>query len=53
MFVDFTNLNWAYPKDNLSFRRIDQLVNLTAENELLNFVDAFSRYNLIQISLIN
>ena len=47
MCVDFTDLNKVYPKDNYSLPRIDQLVDSTAGHKLLNFMDAFSRYNKI------
>ena len=45
MCVDFTDLNKAYPKDNLSLPRIDQLVDATARHGLLSFMDAYSGYN--------
>ena len=47
MYVDFTDLNKAYPKDSFPLPRIDQLVNSTAGYKLLTFMDAFSRYNQI------
>ena len=43
--VDFTNLNKAYPKDNFSFPRIDQLVDATAGHHLLSFINAYLGYN--------
>ena len=43
--VDFTDLNCACPKDSFPLPRIDQLVDATAEHELLSFVDAYSSYN--------
>ena len=49
MCVDFTNLNKAYLKDNYPLPRIDQLVDSTAGYRLLNFMDAFSRYNQIRM----
>ena len=39
--IDFTNLNKAYPKDNFSLPRIDQLVDATVGHELLSFMDAY------------
>ncbi|KAG7559073.1 Aspartic peptidase domain superfamily [Arabidopsis thaliana x Arabidopsis arenosa] len=45
--VDFTDLNKACPKDSFPLPRIDQLVEATAGNELLSFMDAFSGYNQI------
>ena len=50
MCVDFTNLNNAYPKDNFPLPIIDQLVDSTAGHKLLTFMDAFSRYNQIQMA---
>ena len=49
MCVDFTNLNKAYLKDNYPLPRINQLVDSTAGHRLLNFMDAFSRYNQIRM----
>ena len=48
--MDFTDLNGAYPKDSFSLPRIDQLVDSTARHKLLTFIDAFSRYNQIQMA---
>ena len=45
--IDFTNLNKACPKDNFPLPRIDQLVDVTVEHELLTFMDAYSRYKQI------
>ncbi|XP_024006401.1 uncharacterized protein LOC112082919 [Eutrema salsugineum] len=45
--VDFTDLNKACPKDCFPLPRIDQVVEATAGNELLSFMDAFSGYNQI------
>ena len=42
MYVDFTNLNKAYPKDSFPLPRIDQLVDSTSGYKLLTFMDAFS-----------
>jgi len=47
--IDFTDLNKACPKDSFPLPRIDQLVEATAGNELLSFMDAFSGYNQILI----
>ncbi|KAI5334812.1 hypothetical protein L3X38_024945 [Prunus dulcis] len=49
MCVDYTNLNWAYPKDSFTLPRIDQLVDATAGHALLSFMDAYSGYNQIFI----
>ena len=47
MYVDFTDLNKACPKDSLLLPRIDQLVDLTTGHKLLSFMVAFSGYNQI------
>ena len=47
MCVDFTNLNKACPKDSFPLPKIDKLVDSTAGHGLLNFMDAFLRYNQI------
>ena len=49
MCVDFTDLNKACPKDSYPLPRIDQLVDSTAGNKLLSFMDAFSGYNQIRM----
>ena len=51
MWVDFTDLNKACPKDSFPLPRIDQLVDSTAEHKLLTFMDAFSRYNQIKMAV--
>ncbi|KFK24493.1 hypothetical protein AALP_AAs49847U000100 [Arabis alpina] len=45
--VDFTDLNKACPKDSFPLPHIDRLVEATAGNKLLTFMDAFSGYNQI------
>ncbi|XP_024009474.1 uncharacterized protein LOC112084555 [Eutrema salsugineum] len=45
--VDFTDLYKACPKNSFLLPHIDRLVEATAGNELLLFMDAFSRYNQI------
>ena len=50
MYVDFTDLNRACPKDSYHLPRIDTLVDSTARHELLSFMDAFSGYNQIKMS---
>ena len=42
MCVDFTNLNKACPQDPFPLSHIDQIVDSTAECDLLCFLDAFS-----------
>ncbi|XP_013629770.1 PREDICTED: uncharacterized protein LOC106335718 [Brassica oleracea var. oleracea] len=47
--VDFTYLNKACPKDSYPLPSIDHLVESTAGNEMLTFMDAFSGYNQIMM----
>ena len=49
MFVDFTDLNKACPKDSYPLPRVDVLVDSTAQHQLLSFMDAFSGYNQIRM----
>jgi len=48
--VDFTDLNKACPKDCFPLPHIDRLVEATAGNKLLSFMDAFSGYNQIMMN---
>nr|CAN82734.1 hypothetical protein VITISV_028708 [Vitis vinifera] len=48
--VDYTNLNNACPKDSFPLPRIDQIVDSTAEQGMLSFLDAFSGYHQIPMS---
>ena len=50
MCVDFTNLNKACPQDPFLLPRIDQIVDSTAECDLLCFLDAFSGYHQIKMA---
>ena len=47
--IDFTDVNRACPKDSFPLPRIDLIVDATTGNELLSFMDAFSRYNQISM----
>ena len=47
--VDFRDLNDTSPKDMYVMPITDMLVDSTANNELLSFMDGFSRYNQILI----
>ena len=40
MCIDYTSLNKAYPKDPFALPRIDQVIDSTAGDELLSFLDA-------------
>ena len=51
MCVDFTDLNKACPKDCFPLPKIDQLVDATSGHALLSFLDAFSGYHQIKMSL--
>ncbi|KAG7557031.1 Reverse transcriptase domain [Arabidopsis suecica] len=48
--VDFTDINKACPKDSFPLPHIDRLIESTAGNELLTFMDAFSGYNQIMMN---
>src|SRR6266540_6690264 len=50
IFIDFTKLNRAFPKDDLPLPRIDQLVDSMAGCELLSFLDAYSGYHQVQMA---
>ena len=45
IYIDYTDLNKACPKNSFPIPRIDQLVDTTAGHELFNFMDAYSGYN--------
>ena len=47
LYIDFTDINKACPKDSFPLPRIDLIVDATAGHELLSFMDAFSGYNQI------
>ena len=49
LYIDFTDINKACPKDSFPFPRIDLIVDATAGHELLSFMDAFSGYNQISM----
>ena len=53
MFVDFTNLNKACPKDSYPFPQVDIPVDLTARHQLLSFMDTFSSYKQIKLDEAN
>ncbi|KAG7529934.1 Ribonuclease H-like superfamily [Arabidopsis thaliana x Arabidopsis arenosa] len=50
VYVDFTDLNKAYPKDSFPLPHIDRLVESTSGNKLLSFMDAFAGYNQIMMN---
>ncbi|KAI9156470.1 hypothetical protein LWI28_007262 [Acer negundo] len=47
--VDYTDLNWACPKDSFPLPKIDKLIDSTVGNKLLSFMDAFLGYNQIMM----
>ncbi|KAJ9542341.1 hypothetical protein OSB04_028847 [Centaurea solstitialis] len=47
VWIDFTDLNKACPKDPFPLPHIDAMVDATAGHELLTFMDAYSGYNQI------
>ena len=49
MCVDYTDLNKACPKDSYPLPTIDRLVDGAAGHHILNFLDAYSGYNQIQM----
>src|SRR3954465_11143951 len=51
MCIDYTDLNKACPKDPFALPRIDQIIDSTAGCELLCFLDTYSGYHQIKMSL--
>ncbi|XP_034678873.1 uncharacterized protein LOC117909081 [Vitis riparia] len=51
--VDYTNLNNACPKDSFSLPRIDQIVDSTAGQGMLSFLDTFSGYHQIPMAPVD
>ena len=49
LYIDFTDVNRACPKDSFPLPRIDLIVDATAGHELLSFMDTFSGYNQIRM----
>ena len=47
--IDFTNVNRACLKDSFPLPQINLIVDATAGHELLNYMDAFSGYNQINM----
>ena len=50
VYVDFTDLNWACPKDPFLMPKINQLIDVTYENPRMSFLDAFQRYHQIALA---
>jgi hypothetical protein len=51
MCIDYTSLNKACPKDEYPLPRICQIVDSTASCELLSFLDAYSGYHQISLTI--
>lgn len=51
MCTDYTDLNWACPKDIYPFPNIDLLVDEAAKHKMLSFFYAYSSYNQIRMEL--
>jgi hypothetical protein len=49
MCIDYTNLNKACPKDPFVLLHIDQVIDSTADCDLLSFLDAYSGYHQIPL----
>ena len=45
LYIDFTDINRACPKDSFPLPLIELIVDATAGHELLSFMDAFYGYN--------
>ena len=51
--VDFTDLNWACPKDPFPMPKIDQLVDATYGHPRMSFLDAFQGYHQIVLAPVD
>ena len=51
MYVDFTDLNKACPKDPFPMPKIDQLVDAIVGHPRMSFLDAFQGYHQIPLAL--
>ena len=51
MYVDFTDLNKACPKDPFPVPKIDQLVDATIGHPRMSFLDTFQGYHQIPLAL--
>lgn len=50
VYIDFTNLNKACPKDIFPLPKINQMVDATTGYERLTFLDTYSGYNQIPMN---
>lgn len=53
LYVDFTDLNIACSKDSCLLRDIHHLIDRSLDYQTLIFMDAYSRYNQIQMDPLN
>jgi hypothetical protein len=51
MYINYTSLNKAYPKDEYPLPQICQIVDSTTSCELLLFLDTYSGYHQISLSI--
>jgi hypothetical protein len=51
MCIDYTNLNEACPKDEYPLSHIYQIIDSTSSCELLSFLDAYSGYHQISLTI--
>ena len=49
LYIDFTDINKACPKDSFPLPRIDLIMDAIAGHDLLSFMDAFFDYNQISM----
>ena len=53
MYVDFRDLNKAYPKDDFSLPHIDVIINNAASSAMYSFMDGFLGYNQIMMAVMD
>ena len=53
VWVNYTDLNRAYPKDLFPMPKIDQLVDATYKPPRISFLDAFQGYHQIALAIEN
>ena len=53
MYVDFRDLNKACPKDDFPLPHIDVIVDSAASSAMYSFMDEFSRYNQIMMTVMD
>jgi hypothetical protein len=51
MYIDYTSLNKACPKDEYPLPRICQIIDSMASCELLTFLDAYLGYHQISLTI--